>query len=34
VIPARFERLYWNEWLIPANRKRVLDLLASWKTYG
>jgi methylglyoxal reductase len=22
----------WNEWLIPANRKRVLELLASWKT--
>jgi methylglyoxal reductase len=21
----------WNEWLIPANRRRVLDLLDSWK---
>ena len=21
----------WNEWLIPANRQRVLDLLASWQ---
>ena len=21
----------WNEWLIPANRRRVLDLLASWQ---
>ncbi len=22
---------YWNEWLIPVNRKRVLDLLAGWR---
>jgi methylglyoxal reductase len=22
---------YWNTWLIPANRRRVLDLLARWK---
>ena len=22
---------FWNTWLIPANRKRVLDLLASWR---
>ena len=21
---------YWNPWLIPLNRRRVLDLLASW----
>jgi methylglyoxal reductase len=21
----------WNDWLIPANRKRVLNLLGSWK---
>jgi methylglyoxal reductase len=21
----------WNDWYIPANRRRVLDLLASWK---
>ncbi len=21
----------WNEWFIPANRRRVLDLLASWR---
>jgi len=21
----------WNEWFIPANRRRVLDLLASWQ---
>jgi methylglyoxal reductase len=21
----------WNPWYIPVNRKRVLDLLASWK---
>jgi methylglyoxal reductase len=21
----------WNDWLIPVNRRRVLDLLASWK---
>jgi methylglyoxal reductase len=22
---------FWNDWMIPVNRKRVLDLLASWK---
>ena len=22
---------YWNDWLIPVNRRRVLDLLASWQ---
>jgi methylglyoxal reductase len=22
---------FWNPWLIPVNRKRILDLLASWK---
>jgi methylglyoxal reductase len=22
---------FWNPWLIPANRQRVLDLLAGWK---
>jgi methylglyoxal reductase len=21
----------WNDWLIPVNRRRVLDLLASWR---
>jgi methylglyoxal reductase len=21
----------WNDWFIPANRQRVLNLLASWK---
>jgi methylglyoxal reductase len=21
---------HWNAWFLPANRKRVLDLLASW----
>jgi methylglyoxal reductase len=21
----------WNDWLIPVNRQRVLDLLASWR---
>jgi len=30
--PTEFRsNTYWNDWLIPANRKRVLDLLASWK---
>lgn len=24
---------YWNTWLIPANRKRVLDLLAGWRGF-
>jgi methylglyoxal reductase len=23
---------FWNDWLIPVNRQRVLDLLASWKS--
>ncbi|MCL4178058.1 MAG: aldo/keto reductase [Verrucomicrobia bacterium] len=22
---------HWNDWFIPANRQRVLELLASWK---
>lgn len=22
---------YWNDWLIPVNRRRVLDLLAAWR---
>ena len=22
---------FWNAWLVPANRRRVLDLLAGWK---
>lgn len=22
---------FWNAWLLPANRRRVLDLLARWK---
>ncbi len=22
---------YWNAWLVPVNRRRVLDLLARWK---
>jgi len=30
--PTEFRsNAYWNDWLIPVNRKRVLDLLASWK---
>ncbi|HRT58677.1 MAG TPA: aldo/keto reductase [Candidatus Paceibacterota bacterium] len=30
--PTEFRsNTYWNDWLIPVNRKRVLDLLASWK---
>lgn len=30
--PTEFRsNIYWNDWLIPVNRKRVLDLLASWK---
>jgi methylglyoxal reductase len=30
--PTEFRsNTYWNDWLIPANRKRVLDLLGSWK---
>jgi methylglyoxal reductase len=22
---------YWNDWLMPVNRRRVLDLLATWQ---
>ncbi len=30
--PTEFRsNTYWNDWFIPANRRRVLDLLASWK---
>ena len=30
--PTEFRsNTYWNDWMIPVNRKRVLDLLASWK---
>ena len=30
--PTEFRsNTYWNDWLIPANRRRVLDLLASWQ---
>lgn len=30
--PTEFRsNTYWNTWLIPANRQRVLDLLAGWK---
>lgn len=30
--PTEFRsNTHWNDWLIPVNRKRVLDLLASWK---
>jgi methylglyoxal reductase len=30
--PTEFRsNTYWNDWLIPSNRKRVLDLLGSWK---
>ena len=30
--PTEFRsNTYWNDWMIPSNRKRVLDLLASWK---
>jgi len=30
--PTEFRsNAYWNDWIIPVNRKRVLDLLASWK---
>jgi methylglyoxal reductase len=30
--PTEFRsNAYWNDWMIPVNRKRVLDLLASWK---
>jgi methylglyoxal reductase len=23
---------YWNDWLMPVNRRRVLDLLATWQS--
>ena len=30
--PTEFRsNTYWNDWLIPGNRRRVRDLLASWK---
>lgn len=30
--PTEFRsNTYWNTWFIPANRQRVLDLLAGWK---
>ena len=30
--PTEFRsNTYWNDWIIPANRQRVLNLLASWK---
>jgi methylglyoxal reductase len=30
--PTEFRsNTFWNDWLIPVNRKRVLDLLDSWK---
>jgi|YelNatPaOPRAMG01_1025707.scaffolds.fasta_scaffold11766_2 methylglyoxal reductase len=30
--PTEFRsNTYWNYWFIPVNRKKVLDLLASWK---
>ncbi len=30
--PGEFRgNTFWNDWLIPANRRRVLDLLESWK---
>ncbi len=30
--PGEFRNnTFWNDWLIPVNRRRVLDLLASWK---
>ena len=30
--PGEFRsNTYWNDWLIPVNRRRVLDLLASWQ---
>lgn len=29
--PSEFRsNAHWNDWLVPANRRRVLDLLASW----
>ena len=30
--PGEFRgNTHWNDWLIPVNRRRVLDLLASWQ---
>lgn len=30
--PTEFRsNTYWNDWIMPVNRRRVLDLLASWK---
>lgn len=30
--PTEFRsNAYWNDWLVPVNRRRVLNLLASWK---
>ena len=30
--PGEFRNnTHWNDWLIPVNRRRVLDLLAGWK---
>ncbi len=30
--PGEFRsNAFWNDWLIPVNRRHVLDLLASWK---
>ena len=30
--PTEFRaNTWWNDWLIPVNRRRVLDLLASWQ---
>ena len=30
--PGEFRsNTFWNDWLIPVNRRRVLDLLASWR---
>jgi methylglyoxal reductase len=29
--PTEFRsNTWWNDWLVPANRRRVLELLASW----
>ncbi|HOX58159.1 MAG TPA: aldo/keto reductase [Candidatus Paceibacterota bacterium] len=31
--PTEFRsNTYWNDWLIPVNRKRVLDLLGRWRS--
>lgn len=30
--PTEFRaNAHWNDWFVPVNRQRVLDLLASWK---